>query len=69
MSNPRYTISEINVLWDQYMDTKRLRVLTGGKWELFPLKTDLAGLGATSAAVVRLKDFKTFPQYLEELTK
>lgn len=60
----RFTLNEIEVYYADYREAFRLRVLREGRWLLLPL-TAIPG-HATRAEKVRLRDYMTFPEYLQE---
>ena len=68
-AKPQYNLTEIKVYWDTYWKTTGLRYLTNGKW-----KYDFSGkppkhINATKAELVRLRNFITFPKFLEKYGK
>ena len=61
-----FTISQIKERWEAYLSAKGWRVLKEGKWKLQFKSPDLTG-GATKAEMVKIKDYMSFPKYLEDI--
>lgn len=63
-----FRIEELEMLWDEYNERRQIRALVGGKWVYTDGGIDkVKGMGATRAEVVKLKDHKTFIEFLKEL--
>ena len=65
MAKLRFTLDEIKVLWDEYQAAWRIRVLKDGKWEL-RLPGPMQHIDGTRAERVKLKDVKSFIEFLKE---
>jgi hypothetical protein len=59
-----FSLSEIEVYWDDYKDAYRLRVLKDGKWELISLNQ--IPTGCVRAEKVKLSNHMEFPEFLKE---
>jgi len=63
-----FRMPELEVLWDEYNARRQIRALVSGQWVYVDGGMEaVKGLPATRAEVVRLKDHKTFIEFLKEL--
>jgi hypothetical protein len=64
-----YSIDDIKDAWTKYRETKVMAVLKGGEWTYFNLDNRPKRIDGTSAALKPIKEFMTFPEFLEEECK
>lgn len=68
MAAKTYRHDELERLWKEYQDKTQIRALVRGEWVYADGGIEsLKGMEATRAEVVKLKDHKTFMEYLKEL--
>uniref|UniRef100_A0A6H1ZKH9 Uncharacterized protein n=1 Tax=viral metagenome TaxID=1070528 RepID=A0A6H1ZKH9_9ZZZZ len=60
----RLSIEDIKIKWEDYQLAMGWRILKEGKWKIYK-KPDIDG--AIRCEMVKLKDYISFPEYLENV--
>lgn len=69
MEETQYSLTEIRIYWNKYWTLSGLRYLVKGKWEYDFSGKPKAHIDATRAEVTLLRNYITFPEFLEKYGK